>query len=177
VAGAPDLTKVTVNYSLRNNGKQRREWSIILERPDQEHAFVSELDHLRQMQRNAAPLVRQAQGSTTPRANRTFPSIVALALGFYLLLHGLPLFVAGLTPPTRQPDHSSSTSRFSVKERSKLKRTVARHFSSPQQFRMFLLVVGGGLTGLGAGLLFLGSFHCQKVRKKNWALTCPFATS
>src|SRR5712671_4898808 len=163
------LTKLTVEYALGVKGKIRREWSMILRQPDQEHAFLSELDYFRQKESNSAPVVRLAEGAASTAANRSFRGMVAFALGFYLLLHGLPLFLVGLAPPTRHHDESSSTSRFSAKERAKLKRTVAQHFSSPEQFRVFLLVVGGGLTGLGAVFYFWG----LSFTKKPDAATAP----
>lgn len=71
-------------------------------------------------------------------------------------LHGFPLIGAGLLPAARHSDASESESQFTAKETAKLRRTVVHWFSSPQQFREFLLLVGGGLTTLGGGLYFWG---------------------
>ena len=45
-----------------------------------------------------------------------------------------------------------SASKFTPKENAKLERAVTRFFSSSHQFRIFLLVTGGGITALGVGL-------------------------
>jgi len=128
----------------------------VLRRPDQEQAFSSELEHFRQMGPNAAQVVRIFEPLAPTTSKRRLRSMVAVALGLYLLLHGLPLFGVGLLPPSKHSDRSPSESRFTAKETAKLRLTVARSFASPQQFRQFLFVVGGGLTALGAGLYFWG---------------------
>ncbi len=48
----------------------------------------------------------------------------------------------------------------------KLKRVVAKAFSSPEQFHRFLLVVGGGLTTLGAGMYFWGLSTSKRNKKE-----------
>jgi len=156
VANAPGLTKLTMQYALGSKGKMAREWSMVLRQPEQEHSFLSELEQFRQMDSNAAPVVRCAKSAVPQTSNRGLRSTAGVALGIYLLIHGFPVFMVGLTGPTRHSDDSSSDSRFSPNERAKLKQTVIRHFSSPQQFRTFLLVVGGGLTGPGAAFYFWG---------------------
>jgi len=154
VASGPGLTKLTIDYALGNKGRMRREWSMILRQSDQEHAFLSELECSRQMGSNGAPVVRCVEQTMPQTSKRRVRSVVAFALGLYLLLHGLPLFLVGLTPPTRHSDEPQSNSRFSPKERAKLKEMVGRHFSSPQQFHVLLVALGGGLTALGGGLYF-----------------------
>jgi len=82
--------------------------------------------------------------------------MVAVALGFYLFVHGFPLLLVGVFQPTGHSDPSQSKSRFSAKETAKLKRIVVRSFSSPQQFRVFVLVAGSTLTTLGVALYLWG---------------------
>jgi len=156
LAGAPELTKLTLEYSFGRKSKLQREWSMVLRKTDQEHQFLSELELLRQMNSSAAPVVRLPEPFVLLKPQRRLRSMVAVAVGLYLLLHGFPLLLASVIPPTGHSDPSPSESRFSAKETAKLRRTVSRSFSSPQQFRIFVLVTGSTLTTLGGVLYFWG---------------------
>ena len=100
-------------------------------------------------------MIRLAEPALPRASNRRPRSMVAAALGFYLLLHGLPLLGVGLLPAGRSSDETRS-SRFSSRETAKLKRFVLRTFASAEEFRRVMLAAGGGLTIMGAGLYFWG---------------------
>lgn len=156
IPGAAGLSKLTLSYSLGKGTKRAREWSMVLRQADQEHQFISELEHLRQRGVSSGQLVRLPAPTEIQRKSVRVRGMVAAALGLYFILHGLPLLGVGLLPPDRSPDESRSHSRFTAKETAKLRRVVRQAFSSPEQVHRFLLVVGGGLTALGAGLYFWG---------------------
>lgn len=149
-------SKLTLSYSVGKGSKRPREWSMVLRQADQEHQFISELEHLRQRGVNSSQVTRLPTPTPPKTANQRMCNMVAAAFGLYCLLHGLPLLGAGLLPTNRPSDESQSNSRFTAKEKAKLERVVRQTFSSPQQFRRCLLVVGGGLTTLGGGLYFWG---------------------
>ena len=148
---------------------------MVLRQPDQEHELISELEHLRQRGVNPSRVVRLCAPKATGPSRKRLRSTLAVAFGFYCLLHGLPFLGAGFLP--RNQPHEASSSRFSAKETSKLRRVVRQTFSSPEQFRRFLLLVGGGLTTFGAGLYFWGlstpkQLNAQKTLKTD-ATTIP----
>ncbi len=150
------FSKLTLSYSLGKGTKHPREWSMVLRQADQEHALISELEHLRQQGVNSTQVARLSAPARPKINTRRVRSMLAVALGLYCILHGLPFLGAGLLPTNRPPDEPQSNSRFTAKEEAKLKRVVRQTFSSPEQFRRSLLTVGGGLTALGAGLYFWG---------------------
>ena len=128
---------------------------MVLRQADQEHALLSELEYFRQKGSNTSPVVRLDEPALPRASNRRPRSMVAAALGVYLLLHGLPLLGVGLLPPDRSSDETRS-SRFSSKETAKLKRFVLQTFTSAEEFRRVMLAAGGGLTIMGVGLYFWG---------------------
>jgi len=152
----PGLSKMTLEYSLDRKGKMRREWSMVLRQSDQEYALSAELEHLRQVGLNTAEVRRLTEPRPTEPIRRCAGPMFALALGFWCLAHGLPLFGVGLLPPEPHRDEPSLNSRFTAAEKAKLQRTVARHFTSLRDFRRFLLVTGGGMTAMGVGLYIWG---------------------
>ncbi|MGA2867050.1 MAG: hypothetical protein ABSF95_21450 [Verrucomicrobiota bacterium] len=158
LANAPEFSKLTLEYSLGKKGKLRREWSMVLRQPDQQQAFLSELEHLRQVGSNPAPVIQLPEPCLPRASRRHLRGMVMLALGFWCLVHGLPLLGVGLLPPGRRPDEPRSASEFTPKETAKLQRTVTRLFPSREQYRLFLLVTGGGMTALGLGLYFRGGW-------------------
>jgi len=153
---ATGLSKLTILYSLVKGTKRPREWFMVLRQADQEHQFISELEQLRRRGANSSQVARLSAPARPKTNSRRVRSMLAVALGLYCILHGLPLLGVGLLPTNRPPDEPQSNSRFTAKEKAKLKRVVSQTFSSPEQFRRSLLAVGGGLTALGAGLYFWG---------------------
>jgi hypothetical protein len=156
IAHAPGLSKLTVEYFLGRKSKLRRAWSMVLRQPDQEHAFLSDLEYFRQIGPNTAQVIPFGAPEVPRVSGRRVRGMVAVALGFWCFIHGLPLLGVGLLPARSHADEPGSASSLTARESAKLQRTVVRHFSSAQQFRVFVLIVGGGMTALGAGLYFWG---------------------
>jgi hypothetical protein len=152
---APRLSKLTVEHCLDRGRKRLREWSIALRQPEQYYEFLSELEFFRQKGVNSAQLVVLPEPLIQKVSNRRLRSMVAAALGIYLLLHGLPLFLFGLLPPSG-PSNEPRTSRSTATESAKVKKFVVDTFGSREAFRNFLLTGGGGLSAIGAALYFWG---------------------
>lgn len=159
--GISGLTKMTLEYRLDRKGKIRREWSMVLSQPDQEHTLSAELEHFREVGLNAAEMSRLTEPRPTEPRPRRPHAMMALALGFWCFVHGLPLLGAGLLPPETHREEPSSRSHFTHGEIAKLQRTITRHFPDPRQFRGFLLVTGGGMTAVGASLYAWGLRSCK----------------
>jgi len=163
LADTAGLSKLSVEYFRGKKGGFRREWSMVLRQPDQEHALLSELDHFRQLGTNAAQVVQLSEPRRPKASCWRMGSIMALALSLWLFVHGVPMLVVGLFQPTGHRDETESTSRFTPKERAKIQKTVTRFFSSPHQLRVFFLVVGGQITVLGAGSYCWAIFTLKKA--------------
>lgn len=168
---AAGLSKLTLSYSLGKGTKRLRKWCMVLRQADQEHELICELEQPAERGVNSTEVARLSAPAPPKKNTRRARSMLAVALGLYCILHGLPLLGAGLLPANRPAEESPSNSRFTGKERAKLKRVVRQTFSSPEQFRRFLLVVGGGLTTLGAGLYFWG-LSTPKGLHPDEALAC-----
>lgn len=163
ISQAPDLCKLTMEYSMGKKSRACRQWSMVLRQQDQEQALLSELEHFRQVGSNVAPLVR---GPELPKpAHRHVGGTVALALSFFCLVHGLPLLSVGLASPNRHATEAKSASKLTPREAAKLQETVTRFFPSARAFRTFLLAAGGGTTALGAGFYLLALSSLRKAAK------------
>jgi len=164
VADAPEFSKLTLEYSLDKKAKLVREWSMVL-RSEQERAFLAEMEQLGRTASTATQVVRLTQPLARKKVNRRLRSTAALALGFYFLIHGLPVLSGSLFPSSEESDQSRRGSRqFTVRERARLRQFVAQHFASPEEFRKFMIITAGSLTVLGAGLYFWG---LSAIKKKN----------
>ena len=82
---SPGLSKITVEYSLAKGGKRPREWSMVLRQADQEHAFYQNWNTSGRKDRIPHPCSPRQAGHCQG-FNRRPRSIVAVALGLYLLL-------------------------------------------------------------------------------------------
>ncbi len=137
---------------------------MVLRQADQEQEFLSELEHLRQRGLHSKDAVRLTEASSPRPVNVRARSMLAVALGLYFLVHGLPLLAVGLVPGNRPSEQSRSSSEFSPKQNAKIKQVIRTTFSSPGQFKIFLIATGGGLTASGAVLYFWG---LSKVKKND----------
>jgi hypothetical protein len=153
VTGRPDFSKLTLEYSLDKKRKVVREWSMVL-RPEEERAFLSEMEQLRQVGSITAEVVRLAQPLVRKKANRRLRSMAAVAVGFYFLMHGLPLLLGGLLPASGESEQPRSKSQLTAREEAKFRKVVLEHFASAEEFRRFIVFAGVSLTVLGAGLYF-----------------------
>jgi len=161
VAEAPEFSKLTLEYSLDKKRKTLREWSMVI-RSEQERAFLSEMEQLHKMGLTAADVVRLKHPLMRMKVKRRLRSTAALAVGLYFLMHGLPLLGGSLFPASAESDQSRRGSRFTVREKAKLRQFVAQHFASPEEFRKFMIITAGSLTVLGAGFYFWGLSAIKK---------------
>jgi len=147
----PQLTTLTMEYTLGKKAKWRREWPLVLSNPQQVLAVVAELEQHRKSGSNTAPVIHLTEPNVPKISNRRLHGTVLLALAWWLLVHGTPLLGVGLLTPLKPTDPSASTSRFNERESAKIQKTAVRFFSSANQLRIFMLVAGGGMTALGGG--------------------------
>jgi len=110
--------------------------------------------------------VRLAHPSVTKKINRRLRlrSTAALALGLYFLIHGVPVLTVFLSPSSGEAEQSRPGTRLSARGRAKLRQFVALHFVSLKEFRRFMVITGGSLTVLGAGLYIWG---LAAIKKEN----------
>jgi hypothetical protein len=160
---APEFSKLTLEYCLDQKRKLLREWSMVLQ-PEQERAFLSEMEQLRQTSSTDAEVARLIQPLVRKKVKRRLRSSAALALGFYCLMHGLPLLGGSLFASSAESESSGRESQFSAREKARLREFVTRHFASPGEFRKFMIVASGTLTMLGAGFYFWG---LSAIKKEN----------
>jgi len=170
VAGRPEFKKLTLEYSLDKKRKVLREWSMVL-RTEQERAFLSEMEQLRQVGSITAEVVRLTQPLVRKKANRRLRSTAAVAVGFYFLMHGIPLLGGGLLPASGESEQPRAKSQLTDREKAKFREVVLKHFASPEEFRRFIVFAGGSLTVLGAGLYFSGLSAIRKDGEGQISLT------
>ena len=91
-----ELRKFTVDYSPDKKGDSHRFWSMVLTQPDQTQALRLELDRLRAAGRREAPLIELSEPRPRMQLSRG-RALWVFAAAMYLLLHGMPLLLAGLS--------------------------------------------------------------------------------
>jgi hypothetical protein len=166
------LSKLTLAYSFGKGGKHPRKWSMVLRQADQLQQFAAELEHFRQNGVSSGEVARlSTPARLEPNAKRV-RGMWVVVLGIYFILHGLPLLFVGLSPANRSPEEARSNSKFTAKELAKLTQVIHERFSSPEQFRRFVLGLGGGFSALGGGLYVWGlsslkRWNCQKVNTES----------
>jgi hypothetical protein len=163
IAEAPELSKLMLEYSLNKKRKPLREWSMVLRR-DQESVFLSEMEQLRRAGSTPAEVVRLTEPLVRRKVKRRLRSAAAVALGFYCLMHGLPLLGGSLFPSGGESAQARRGSQLTAREKAKLRGFLAQHFASPEEFRKFLIVASGTLTMLGTGFYFWG---LSAIKKEN----------
>jgi hypothetical protein len=161
LVNAPELVKLTLEYSRYKTGKQLRQWSIALRLTDQVPGFLSELDSLRLMGGNIGEVVQLIEPSTPKTSNRPIRGGARIFLGLFLFLHGFPFLLAGIFSGS-QPNQGRP--RFSPTELAKIQRVVRAHFTSAEQLRHFMLIVGGSLTLLAIAFYFWGVSAMKRSR-------------
>jgi hypothetical protein len=165
LAGAGDLSKLTLEYSLSKRATIPRRWSMVLERREQERAFLSALETFRQSGANAAPLTQLTSPELRVTPRLSMRPMVALAIAFYLFAQGAPLLAVGLSHSGSRDAGSSSNSELTPRERAKLQHFISRHFTSKEQLIQVLLTVGGGMTSFAA-VLYVYALYSMKTQRK-----------
>jgi len=134
---AAGFSKLTLEYSLGKRGTILRRWSMVLTKPDQEHALLSALESLRQSGVCSTPVTQLSSPTLRETARPSMRITVALALALFFLVHGMPLLMVGLTTPSGPDKDSSDRSNFTAREKAKIQIFVSRHFTSLKQLRQF----------------------------------------
>ena len=115
--------------------------------------MLSELDFLGQTGRSEAPIITLSR--PLPARKGVPGSLWAMAVAWYLLVHGFPLLLNGLMPQgSRDPAEYRSHSNLSPAAEAKLNRVVRDviqrlHISNQRQLRMLFLVPGALFTVSG----------------------------
>ncbi len=167
ILNAPELTKLTLKYTRNKWDKRPRECSIALRQTDQIPEFLGELDSLRRTIGKVGEIVRFATPALPDELKPPPRGFIRSVISMYLFLHGGPLLFAGIFGPGPQREGAP---RFSPTELAKIQRVATAHFASVEQFRNFLLLVGGILMALAAGFYFWGfsaSGYFKKQRERN----------
>jgi hypothetical protein len=159
----PELSKLTVLLS-QSKKPQKTAWSMVLDK-SQMRTMFAELE----LRKNIPPANFQIDILNEPSLpeSRTRFSMAGLCLylfGFYLLLHGGPLLLSGLTHGHSHGD--SGGSKFTSAEIEKLARFFQAHFSSKAEVRHFFIVAGSVLTGLGLVFMVWGWLLMKRLRKQ-----------
>src|SRR5262249_44964669 len=131
-------------------------------RSDQKQTFLSEVEHMRQLGSSDAKVVQLTEPLVRREANRPLGSMVAVAFGFYLLVHGLPLLVAGAFPSNGESEEPRSKRQWTAEEKARFRNFVLAHFTTLEEFRRFMVIAGGSFTVLGAGFYFWGIYGFKK---------------
>ncbi len=133
----------------------RRYWPIVLEARDQKHAFLSELDHQRQMGRTTARVVELLQ--PMPKRPVAGKGLWPLAIAFFLFVHGLPLLAVGVLPHEAN-DHPSVSSPAEQAKLERLMRPWVRelHITNERQLRMLFWLPGALLVAAAVGVFVWG---------------------
>jgi hypothetical protein len=157
IPGMQGLMKLKLFLHGRPNQKLagRTFWSMVLEQP----AKVQELVEYFQKRRTETPTNFQVEvlDKPIPPGPPGQPVLLGMSLylgGIFLLLHGLPLLLVGLTDG-RHHD-SGNDSDFTSDEKVKLGRFIIKYFHTPGELRHFYIVTGGVLTFSGLFLLVWG---------------------
>ncbi len=159
----PDLAKLTFVRKDAKSAAWWRWWSMVLSRSNQLpelRAMLSSGDFLP----TSLPVLEVRQ-PVPPRRRLPYRGLWAAMLAMGLFLHGFPFLAVGLFPPNGQEPRTNDHSRFTAQEREKLGRVVDRHFASAQQYREFLVAVGGGLTALAVPIFMVGLRQCGRWRQ------------
>ncbi len=148
---------VTLTLECGNTRQpSRRYWSIVLGARDQKYAFLAELEHLRQVGWTTAPVIELLR----PMPQRPVCSVGlwAMAVAFYLFIHGFPLLAVGALPH----DSKGSDSRLTPAEQNKMERLMRPvmrrlHIANENQLRMLFWLPGGLLSAGAIGIWVWGN--------------------
>ncbi len=161
VSGETDLARLTIEYRLNKKARYLRHWAMVLSQPDQVHALRAELERWRQVGKNTAALTELPKAMLVKQRARV-RGMWLFALALYCLVHGFPLLGVGLSSSSSREERPAEESRLTPAEREKLGRLFVRYFKTPERYRRFLVLTGGGLTGMGVALYFWAFARMRK---------------
>lgn len=152
IPDAPNLTILTVYFTLTGSTKRARAWSMVLENPDQTNTFITALQSFADSGVNRARLLRLTKPEITTPRQIPLRTPISWALGYYLIMHGLVMVMAGIVTPQPRPDNAAAP-----RPRNQARDWIRAQFHSPEQLRGVLLVTGVGLMAAGGGVMIWGS--------------------
>jgi hypothetical protein len=130
VSADPGLRKLTLEFSLDKKRKQWRLWSIALSHPEQTHAFESKLDDFRKAGKAIPALTKLSVPLPKEKSlHITVKWLWIAIIGLCLFSDGGILLCASV-PKIQNEQVSHSNSRLTITEKERLRKTVARYFSS-----------------------------------------------
>jgi hypothetical protein len=138
---------------------------MILDSRDQQHAFLSELDSMRQLGSTTGPVVELIR--PMPDRPVSGAGLWSFALALLLFVHGLPLLVVGILPH----DGNRSPERLSPSEQTKLEHVMlpmirGLHISNIKQLRILLGLSGGSMTAAAVGASMWGARRLSRETKE-----------
>jgi hypothetical protein len=152
-----EFKRITVRFINRNP----RRWSMVLADTLEYQALLAELKRRQAAGDGKFTIEIFHQPIPPPKEIRLkLAPHWLMALGFLLVLNGLPI-LAGILPK----DDNYEPHR-PVKINPKLATWVQRNFTNFDDFRHFLLVTGGALTGAGVGCMSLGGWLVNRDARK-----------
>ena len=166
IAGAASLVKLTMTYAVNKNGAALRRWFMVLDKQSQEPAFRRALDSLRQDGVPAPLAVELEAPLESEMRRRPVRGMIPAALAFFLLVHGTPFLLAGLSHSSGREQAASDTSTLTAPEKAKIQAFVGRHFASREQYKRFCTVAGGATTLSGVALYIYALYSIKKGRSE-----------
>lgn len=154
IPDAPNLTILTVYFTLTGSTKRARAWSMVLENPDQTNTFITALQSFTDSGVNRAQLLRLTKPETTTPHQIPLRTPISWALGYYLIMHGLAMVMVGFGMLQLRPDNLAAP-RTSNHDQARDR--IRAQFHSLEQLCGFLLVTGVGLMAAGGGIMVWGA--------------------
>lgn len=166
ISGEPSLGKLTVLYFDLCRTKFPRRTSIILKKESQIDRLVVQLRRMRQ-RAEARFCVEMNPPPPPPVPHRFYMMSMSLVCaGLFLFLSGLPMLIAGAgLNHGGSGGQSDGDTRFTPQARARLAAFVHAHFSSPAEYRHFLLQLGIVLVVAGAALMIAAKWLLRSPRQ------------
>lgn len=166
-----NLVKLAVEYRDKRKTKViNRCWPMVLSKAEQMLSLSSELTLRQQMGKGAfvlkqftEPVISQA----SPPPKITILPLWLWMIGFYFILHGLPILGASIFKTTDQPVKSHSHRTVSPKRAEQFARFIIKsgHIHNFQEFRRFSMICGSAMTGIGIVFFIWSTAAERKFRK------------
>jgi len=165
IVESPNLMKLKL-ISTAKKGQPRTFWPMVLENPTRVRELIGFLQKKKaEMPAHFEIEVLDKPLLPGPPARFPFLAMLLMSGGFFLLLHGLPLFLIGVANPGH--DDSENDLQLTPSEKAKLGQFLLKHFSSVEELRRSYIVAGGALTLFGLLLMIGGWFLIKQNNIQN----------
>lgn len=162
VLSEPGLQKLTLRHARIKKGREFS-WSLVLKQPEQTDALNAYIEYLHGTGVNVPAIIKQT--AMTPKEATKYRSSLHVCLAVVsglLIINGVYLLAGASFISDGRSPAAAARNRPDTPP-NELERIVVRHFSSPREFRQFLLFTGGGLTLLGGFLLIYQEYSRRKA--------------